>query len=105
MVTLETPEAIVNIESLPNARFRYHITGKNPDRTFRETSFDSYYGVKVAQALLDMGGAERLISELTREEGPSGLEQGLKYYTLSFLSDEEFVGKRLLDFGCGCGAS
>ena len=52
-----------------------------------------------------MGGPERLISELTREEGSSGLELGLKYYTLSFLPDEDFVGKRLLDFGCGCGAS
>lgn len=105
MVTLKTPEATVNIEQLPDSRFRYHlnktITGESP----KEISFDSFYGEKVALALLDMGGADRLISELTREEGPSGLELGLKYYTLSFLPDEDFVGKRLLDFGCGCGAS
>ena len=101
MATLRTPETTVNIESLPDSRFRYHITGDG----FKETSFESFYGAKVAQALLDMGGPERLISELTREEGPSGLQLGLKYYTLSFLPDEEFVGKRLLDFGCGCGAS
>lgn len=101
MVSLKTLGATVNIESLPDSRFKYHLSGED----FKETSFESFYGAKVAQALLDMGGPDRLISELTREEGPSGLEQGLKYYTLSFLPEEDFVGKRLLDFGCGCGAS
>lgn len=105
MVSLKTPEAVVNIEQLPNSRFRYHLTKTDYGDGFKETSFDSLYGEKVAQALLDMGGPNRLISELIREEGSSGLELGLKYYTLSFVSDEEFVGKRLLDFGCGCGAS
>ena len=105
MVTLKTPEATVHVEELPNSRFRYHLKGTGMGQRVKETSFDSFYGAKVAQALLDMGGPDRLISEFTREEGPSGLELGLKYYTLSFLPDEEFVGKRLLDFGCGCGAS
>jgi 2-polyprenyl-3-methyl-5-hydroxy-6-metoxy-1,4-benzoquinol methylase len=105
MLNLKTSEATIDIEPIPNSRFRYHITrtgsGKRPDHI----TFDSFYGEKVAIALLDMGGADRLISELRREEGHSGLELGLKYYTLSFLPDEDFVGKRLLDFGCGCGAS
>lgn len=105
MVILKTPEAIINIESLPNSRFSYHITESGLENSLKDISFESYYGERVAKALLDMGGAERLTSELTREEGHSGLELGLKYYTLSFLPDEDFVGKRLLDFGCGCGAS
>jgi 2-polyprenyl-3-methyl-5-hydroxy-6-metoxy-1,4-benzoquinol methylase len=105
MVTLKIPKATVEIESLPNSKFHYHINITGVSGNLKETSFDSFYGEKVAQALLEMGGPERLISELTREEGSSSLELGLKYYTLSFLPDEEFVGKRLLDFGCGCGAS
>ncbi|MGC8659163.1 MAG: methyltransferase domain-containing protein [Desulfomonilaceae bacterium] len=105
MVTLETPDATINIEPLRDSRFRYLLTVKGHSEQNKEISFESYYGAKVAQALLDMGGHERLRSELIREEGPSGLELGLRYYTLSFLPDEEFAGKRLLDFGCGCGAS
>ncbi len=105
MVNIKTSEATIDIEPISNSRFRYHITrtgsGKHPEHI----TFDSFYGEKVAKALLDMGGVDRLMSELTREEGHSGLELGLKYYTLSFLPDEDFAGKRLLDFGCGCGAS
>jgi 2-polyprenyl-3-methyl-5-hydroxy-6-metoxy-1,4-benzoquinol methylase len=105
MLNLKTFEATIDIEPIPNSRFRYRITRTGAGKHTGQITFDSFYGEKVAKALLDMGGVDRLISELTREEGHSGLELGLKYYTLSFLPDEDFVGKRLLDFGCGCGAS
>ncbi|MFA6223176.1 MAG: class I SAM-dependent methyltransferase [Desulfomonilaceae bacterium] len=105
MLNLKTSEATIDIKPISNSRFRYHITRTGSGKHTEQITFDSFYGEKVAKALLDMGGADRLISELTREEGHSGLELGLKYYTLSFLPDDDFIGKRLLDFGCGCGAS
>ena len=105
MITLKTPEATIYIEPLENGRFHYQLKHLAPGAGVQETSFESYYGEKVAKAILDMEGVYRLVNELRREEGPSGMERALRFYTLSFLPEEDFVGMRLLDFACGCGSS
>ena len=43
--------------------------------------------------------------EIAREEDPSYIELSLRNYMLPFVAAEGFAGKRLLDFGCGAGAS
>jgi len=43
--------------------------------------------------------------EIMREEDPRYVERSLRNSVLSYLSPVEFAGKRILDFGCGSGAS
>ena len=43
--------------------------------------------------------------EIMREEDPSYVEHKLRTEVLSYLPPEAFAGKRILDFGCGSGAS
>jgi len=105
MITIKRPEATILIEPLENGKFQYQLKNLAPGLGVQETSFESFYGEKVAQAILDMEGVYRLVKELRREEGPFGMEKALRYYTLSFLPEEDFAGKRLLDFACGCGSS
>ncbi|HET6630841.1 MAG TPA: methyltransferase domain-containing protein [Woeseiaceae bacterium] len=44
-------------------------------------------------------------NEICRDEDPTTVEQRIRNDLLSYLSPEELAGKRVLDFGCGCGAS
>lgn len=44
-------------------------------------------------------------NEICREENPATVEQRIRNDVLSYLRPEELAGKRVLDFGCGCGAS
>ena len=44
-------------------------------------------------------------NEILREEDPSGARHFLYHDVLSYLPPDAFAGKRVLDFGCGSGAS
>lgn len=43
--------------------------------------------------------------EIMREEDPSYVEHALRHEVLGYVEPAEFAGKRVLDFGCGAGAS
>lgn len=105
MTEIRTSEGVVEIEPLPNSMFRYNLKDLSKGIDVEATTFESCYGQEVAQAILDMEGIDRLVRELLREEGSFSSQNFLRYYTLGYLPEEDFVGKRMLDFGCGCGAS
>jgi 2-polyprenyl-3-methyl-5-hydroxy-6-metoxy-1,4-benzoquinol methylase len=46
-----------------------------------------------------------LVDEIKREEDPGYVEHKVRTEVLAYLSPLEFAGKRILDFGCGSGAS
>jgi len=43
--------------------------------------------------------------EIMREESPRYVEHYLRHMVLSYMDPADFAGKRILDFGCGSGAS
>jgi 2-polyprenyl-3-methyl-5-hydroxy-6-metoxy-1,4-benzoquinol methylase len=55
--------------------------------------------------ILGIKGPGYLCDEIARDEDPSFVEAALKQDILSFMPAEDFEGKRILDFGCGAGAS
>ena len=68
--------------------------------------WETRYSLDVIMAILDHDPRYwRLHGELVRDESPHGIQHALTYYLLSFLSEQDFANKRILDFGCGCGAS
>ena len=50
-------------------------------------------------------GAVWLCDEIMRDEDPSTSESFVRWNILTYLDREDFAGRRLLDFGSGCGAS
>src|SRR5215213_2681913 len=46
-----------------------------------------------------------LCDEIMREEDPSYVERAIRHEVLGYADAAEFAGKRVLDFGCGAGAS
>jgi 2-polyprenyl-3-methyl-5-hydroxy-6-metoxy-1,4-benzoquinol methylase len=46
-----------------------------------------------------------LCDEIMREEDPGYVERAIRHEVLGYVDAAEFAGKRVLDFGCGAGAS
>ncbi len=66
---------------------------------------ETSYPVGLIDNLLAIKGPAYLCDEILRDESPNYVQQSLKYDMLGYLEDEAFRNKRLLDFGCGSGAS
>jgi 2-polyprenyl-3-methyl-5-hydroxy-6-metoxy-1,4-benzoquinol methylase len=46
-----------------------------------------------------------VVDEIMRDEDPSYVERFLRHEVLGYADASDFAGKRILDFGCGAGAS
>jgi SAM-dependent methyltransferase len=57
------------------------------------------------EAVLSVKGVAWLCDEILRDEDESGVATNLKHGMFSYVSPHLFASKRLLDFGCGSGAS
>jgi 2-polyprenyl-3-methyl-5-hydroxy-6-metoxy-1,4-benzoquinol methylase len=59
------------------------------------------------ELILEIHGTKRsyVCDEIRREEDPRYVERSIRHEVLGYLDAEAFRGKRILDFGCGAGAS
>jgi 2-polyprenyl-3-methyl-5-hydroxy-6-metoxy-1,4-benzoquinol methylase len=59
------------------------------------------------ELILEIHGTKRsyVCDEIRREEDPRYVERAIRHEVLGYLDVEAFRGKRILDFGCGAGAS
>lgn len=88
----------------PNGDGRILIESKLLDQ---KTVFSctSSYSVELIKLILSVKGPSWLCDEIMREESPHYVQKALDSMLFSFLRPEDFSGKRILDFGCGSGAS
>lgn len=68
------------------------------------TSWTTSYAPEL---ILEIHAAKRayVCDEIRREEDPRYVERAIRHEVLGYLDAEAFRGKRILDFGCGAGAS
>ncbi len=66
---------------------------------------ETSYPVSLIDKILDLKGPAFLCDEILRDESPNYVEKCLKYDLLGYIEEEKFRNKRMLDFGCGSGAS
>src|SRR5258708_15885337 len=59
------------------------------------------------ELILEIHAAKRgyVCDEIMREEDPRYVERAIRHEVLGYVDAEDFRGKRILDFGCGSGAS
>ncbi len=105
MTVLTHRDACVHIEKLPNGKNKVDVDLLNglfsPIR-----SCETSYPVDLIHNILEVKGPGWLCDEIMREESPDYVvQQSLNVDLLSFRTAEEFKGSRMLDFGCGSGAS
>jgi hypothetical protein len=105
---LDHSDGTVQIEELPGGRRLVKI------ETLREGLFapvrtcETAYPERLVKQILAVKGPSSVCEEILREESPLSewcVGTHLRNDILAYLPAEEFSGRRLLDFGCGCGAS
>jgi len=104
VVWLEHPQGRVCIQ--PHSDGRRLVTTHPAEGVFvsRSTWLTSY-PVELIAEILNVKTLGYLCDELARDEDPNYVELFLRYSLLGYLPAESFAGARLLDFGCGSGAS
>jgi 2-polyprenyl-3-methyl-5-hydroxy-6-metoxy-1,4-benzoquinol methylase len=93
----------LRIESLPDGRHRLSVEPA-PGHVVTRRNWVTAYPVELIR---EIHAAKDLYvcDEIMREEDPRYVEHGLRHQVLSYVEPAEFAGKRVLDFGCGSGAS
>ena len=66
---------------------------------------ETAYSLELIEHILRVKGPAWLCDEIMRDEDPSTSESFIRWNILTYLDREDFAGRRLLDFGSGCGAS
>lgn len=67
--------------------------------------WETNYPVELIEQILRVKGPDYLCDEITRDESPLYVQHDFHWDILSYIGEEDFAGRRLLDFGSGSGAS
>jgi 2-polyprenyl-3-methyl-5-hydroxy-6-metoxy-1,4-benzoquinol methylase len=95
--------ARVSILGLPNGRSRIVVDGTDEYVHMRE--WETSYPRWLIERVLDLKGPAWVCDEIARDESSEYTAAALKWALLSYLGEDRFAGARILDFGCGAGAS
>lgn len=103
-VTLRHGEDVVAVEELPGGRRRVtaHRLGAPSSTSLRCTTA---YSLGLLDHLLEVKGWRYLCDEIARDEDPAYVALSLRYCLWDYANPSAFDRARLLDFGCGSGAS
>ena len=102
---LEHPNGRVQIKELNSRRRRVHVQARDASIYIHRASCDTAYPIELITQILEVKGPGYLCDEISRDEDSSYIESHLRATLFAHLPVSAFVGKRLLDFGCGSGAS
>lgn len=103
--TIKHKDAEVLIERLPDGR---RLVKVSPLRQDLFVPFDRWltaYPFELIQLILNTKGPAYLCDEMMRDEDPAYVQRKLSHDLLAYFDAAYFAHKRVLDFGCGSGAS
>jgi SAM-dependent methyltransferase len=103
--TLQHPQGRVLVRELGSGRRHVTVEPFSQSLYVSSMSCETKYPIDLIARVLDAKGLGFLCEEIGRDEDPQFVELTLRWATLSYVGQEEFRGKRLLDFGSGAGAS
>jgi 2-polyprenyl-3-methyl-5-hydroxy-6-metoxy-1,4-benzoquinol methylase len=93
----------VRIEELADGRRSISVAPR-PGRYLRRDACVTTYPLDLIKEIHATKGIY-VCNEIMREEDPRLVESSLRHGVLSYFEPPVFAGKRILDFGCGAGAS
>lgn len=102
---IKHPEAEIRILNLPNGKRQVTINPQNHWINEKDRCFETAYPIDLIQKVLNVKGPFSLNDEIRREEDPLYTKACLECDILGYLPETAFKNKRILDFGCGAGAS
>ena len=104
MHTIEAVEGLVQIEESSAGSFEVTLKPFDPALSIPRRTCRTTLSEDVIKAFLSRS-YPWLCESLARHEDPEYIAKTLRQQILSYFTPEDFEGKRILDFGCGTGAS
>jgi len=104
-IRIQHPEAIITIADLGLDKRSIFVEPAHSGVYIRRNRCETAYPVSLIEAILAIKGPGYLIDEIERDEDPNYVQKSIKYDVLSYVTQDELDGTRILDFGCGAGAS
>lgn len=104
-VTLRHPDGLVHVEQLKAGKNKISVELLNQKLFMPVGTWQTSYPVDLIERIMDIKGPNYVCDEIMRDEDPMYTQHRLKYDILSYVGEDSFDSKRILDFGCGCGSS
>ena len=102
---LEHPDGRVELSDGRDGLTRIVVPANERSTFSGATGCDTSYPRELIELVLRAKGPSHLCDEIRRDEDPDYVRAILELGTLAYSPAEWFAGKRMLDFGCGSGAS
>lgn len=104
-IAIDDTDARITITELPSRKRRILVEAIDETRHVPFHTCETSYPVELITQIHKTKGFEYLCDEILRDESPDYLQHDLKWSVLSYIGEENFRNKWLLDFGCGSGSS
>jgi len=101
---LNKKDGVIEIEKINN-RNKIKVILKDVNVFSPALEFETSYSIDLIDKIADIKGSPWVCNEIMRDESPDYISNVLKHDILSYVTTDDLKGKRILDFGCGCGAS
>jgi 2-polyprenyl-3-methyl-5-hydroxy-6-metoxy-1,4-benzoquinol methylase len=95
----------VLVEECGSGRRRVTVTTVTGNGFVSTREWQTAYPIDLVRHILDAKGTGWVCDEIRRDEDPDYVQRGLALALDAYLPGIDFAGRRVLDFGCGCGAS
>jgi SAM-dependent methyltransferase len=102
---LSHPAADLLIDILPNGHKALTINRKSSGLYVLREHVLTSYSMELIENIFAVKGPSYVCDEIARDEDPAYLRKSLETDLFAYFSPEQFVSKRILDFGCGSGGS
>ena len=103
-IALSHSNAEIMIEESSNGLKRIKVVPKK-DLFVPLDSCQTSYPLSLIQLILETKGVDYLCDEIARDEDPEYVRRDLETDLMAYFEMSDFENKRILDFGCGSGAS
>lgn len=99
------PQAEVLISPLPSGNRKIEVKKIDPSLFVRWSECETKYPLDLIEKIFELKGPGWLCDEIAREESSTYTGAALKWQLLSYVEEKQLAFSRILDFGCGSGAS
>lgn len=104
-IVLKHPDARVYIDELSNGRKNITICRIKSSIFIKQKTCQTHYPIDLIRQILNLKTPAYLCDEILRDENPEYVRNIIEKNLLGYMEKTEFMNKRILDFGCGSGAS
>jgi 2-polyprenyl-3-methyl-5-hydroxy-6-metoxy-1,4-benzoquinol methylase len=103
--SIKTADGGVSIEEMENGKRRLVIQKIVPGGAQDGQTWITAYSLPLIKHILQIKGLDFLLDEIRRDEDQTYVQDSMVLEIFSYIHPSDLAGKRILDFGCGSGAS